>query len=900
MIERINAGLLTSTILSALCVSPAIAQTAPADTQAPVSADTQATPADTQATASPALAPKAELEEIVVTARKRSEALHDVPISIGAVSGDTLQEDNLKRLADVQLKVPNLVVAENPIGTLIGIRGIYSGTNQGFEQSVAIYVDGIHYGRAQQSRMPFLDVERVEVLRGPQSILFGKNAIAGALNITTATPKSHLGGYAIGDYSPENNEWDTAGAVWGPITDKIRFRLAGRYHQTDGYMHNLTLDRSEAQRDDWQLRGVVDADVTDRLTVSVKAEAGKFNVKGREQETIGNDPSVSTNPLFAGLSYAEILTNTGAFPVNDRIALTNATTFMQLLPLPPAGSDVLDMVKNEKRHSNGDNSHNSSQTYVLKADYSLDHGVVTAISGYNHFKYDELCDCDMTGAPLFNSGLQENYKQFSQEIRYVSEKGHQFDVIAGGFFQWSRDEYADQVNVAAKSPLVPLVFDQAYAAAYQPAFQGWLAANPGDIPGAIAAGRAAGNQAGAAGLALANTRSARQARVSSDLWSAFAQLTWNATPKVHVNLGGRINYEKKTGRRDLEVQGIDGSPLSGLQALVAPLAYAGAFRVTSSNLNGIAAAGIPGISDQAAADLAALGTLPVDGKLSKWRFTPSIVAQYEASQDVMLYASYTMGAKSGGFDYRANNKGASATMEEAFDFADEKATNYEAGTKLRFWGGRAELNTAAYYTTYKDLQVSVFDGILGFNVGNAAKARVYGIEADGRVALTPELTARSSFAWTDFKYKDYKTGQCFPGQTQDVTDAAHGLCDFTGRTSQLVAKYSGTAALDYRTALTSTLDLMASADLFYTSKYNASPTLDPRLVQDGYAKINARIGIGSQGRWEVAVLGKNLTDRKPLTFADVTPLAYSVFGAYNNFELFGEGRTFVLQGRVEF
>jgi iron complex outermembrane recepter protein len=885
MIKRIAAGLLTSTILSALCVSPASAQTAAADTQGTVAA---------------APPQKAELEQIVVTARKRSEALHDVPISIGAVSGQTLQEQNLKRLADVQFKVPNLTIAENPIGTLIGIRGIYSGTNQGFEQSVAIYVDGIHYGRAQQSRMPFLDVERVEVLRGPQSILFGKNAIAGALNITTATPKSRFGAYAIADYSPEDNEWDTTGAVWGPITDKIRFRLAGRYHRTDGYMHNLTLHRSEAQRDDWQLRGVVDADVTDRLTVSVKAEAGKFNVTGREQETIGNDPSVSSNPLFAGLSYAEILTNTGPVPVNARIAGANAATGMQLLPLPPAGTDVLDMVKNEKRHSNGDHSKNRSQTYVLKADYNLDHGVVTAISGYNHFKYDELCDCDMTGAPLFNSGLQESYKQFSQEIRYVSEKGHRFDVIAGGFFQWSRDEYADQINVAANSPLVPLVFDQAYAAAYQPAFQGWLAANPGDIPGAIAAGRAAGNQAGAAGLALANTRSARQARVNSDLWSAFAQLTWNPTPQIHVNFGGRLNYEKKTGRRDLEVQGIDGSPLAGLQGLVAPLAYAGAFRVTSSNLTGIAAAGIPGISNQAAADLAALGTLPVNGKLSKWRFTPSVVAQYEPSHDVMLYASYTMGAKSGGFDYRANNKGAAATMAQAFEFADEKATNYEAGAKLRFWEGRAELNTAAYYTDYKDLQVSVFDGILGFNVGNAAKARIYGLEADGRVALTRELTARSSFAWTDFKFTDYKTGQCFPGQTHDVTDAAHGLCDLTGKTGQLVAKYSGTAGLEYRTPLTAGLDLMASTNLFYTSSYYAAPTLDPRLRQNGYAKVDARIGIGSQGRWEVAVLGKNLTNRKPLTFADVTPLAYSVFGAYNNFELFGEGRTFVLQGRIDF
>jgi iron complex outermembrane receptor protein len=893
MVHRRTAGLLASTILAAVGAAPLNAQTSPPP--APADAASAADPGPT-----PSAPDTTQLEEIVVTARKRSEALHDVPISIGAVSGEALQEQNLKRLVDIQFKVPNLRIAESPIGTTISIRGVYSGINQGFEQSVATYIDGVHHGRAQQSRMPFLDVERVEVLRGPQSILFGKNAIAGALNITSAQPKARFGAYAIGNYSPNYDEWETTGAVWGPLTDKVRARVAARYHEGDGYMQNLTLDRPEAQRDDWQLRGLIDADVTERLTVSVKAEAGKFDVTGRELETVGDDPSVSTTQLFAGLTYAEILTNTGAVPVNTRIAGANAATGMELLPLPAAGLDVLDMVKNGKRHSNGDLSSNKSQTYVFKADYSLDAGVITAISGYNRFKYDETCDCDMTGADLFKSGIQETYKQFSQEIRYVSEKGRLFEVIAGGFYQWSRDEYADQINIAADSPLVPLVFNQAYAAAYQPAFQAFLASNPGDVPGATAAGRAAGNQAGAAGLALADTRSAREARVTTNLWSAFGQLTWNPTPKVHINFGGRLNYEKKKGRRNLEVQAIDGSELTGLQALVAPLAYAGAFRVTSSNLDAIAAAGIPGISDQAAGALVAFGSLPVDDELSKWRFTPSLIGQYEPNDDVMLYASYTVGAKSGGFDYRANNKGASATMEEAFSFSDEKATNYEVGAKLRFWGGRAELNSALFYTDYNDLQISVFDGTLGFNVGNAAKARIYGLETDARVALTRQLTARGSFAWTDFKFKDYKTAQCYPGQTENVTDAANGLCDLTGRTNQLVAKYSGTGALDYRTALTPNLELIASTDIFFTDKYFASQTLDPRVVQKAYAKVNARIALAGSSRWEVAVLGKNLTNRKPLTFGDVSPLAYSVFGAYNNFELFGEGRTFVLQGRIEF
>lgn len=843
----------------------------------------------------------AQLEEIVVTAQKRSENLHDVPISVGAVTSEAIVSSGIKRLEDVQFKVPSFTLAESPIGTTISIRGIFSGINQGFEQSVGIYVDGIHYGRSQQSRAPFLDIERVEVLRGPQSILFGKNAIAGALNITTATPKSRFGGYVQGSYSPNHDEVDAAAAVWGPLSDKVRVRLAGRYHTADGYMENLTLDRSEAQRDDWQLRGVFEADLTDRLTVSLKAEAGKFDVKGREQETLGNDPSTSASPLFNGLSYAEILTNTGTVPVNTRIAGVNAATGMQLMPIPPADASALNMVKDEKRHSNGDDSSNKAQTYVLNANYEFDGGTLTAISGYSHFKYNELCDCDMTAASLFNSTLQEEYSQFSQEIRYVSDRGGKLDYLVGGFFQSSEDEFADQINTAADSALVPLVFNQAYAPAYQAGFEAWLAGNPGDIPGAIAAGRAAGAQAGFAGLSLADTEASRTAKVDAKVWSLFGQLTWNASDKLRVTLGSRLNYEKKDGRRDMRILSIDGQPLAGVQGLVAPLAYAGAFRVSSSNLTEIAAAGFPGLSAQAAGAIASLGSMPVEGKLSKWKYTPSLNVQYDPSDNIMLYASWVMGAKSGGFDYRANNKGAAATMEEAFEFADEKATSYEAGAKIRFLDGRAELNTAAYYTSYKDLQISVFDGTLGFNVGNAAKARVYGLEADARFAISRKLTARGSLALTDFQFKDYPDGQCYPGQTTDITDPVLGLCDLSGKTNQLVADVSGTLALDYRTNLTSDLELTMSADMFYTGDYFAAPTLDPALKQDAYAKINARIGIASEkGGWDLAVLGKNLTDQKPMTYADATPLAYGVFGTINNFVLFGEGRTFAVQARKKF
>ena len=130
--------------------------------------------------------PKRRLQEVVVTATRREESLQDVPVSVNAVSGAELQQNAVVRLQDLQL--PSLTVQETGIGNNIFIRGIGSGINPGFEQSAGTYVDGVYRGRGQQSRAPMLDVSRVEILRGPQTTLFGKNSVAGAINVTTARP----------------------------------------------------------------------------------------------------------------------------------------------------------------------------------------------------------------------------------------------------------------------------------------------------------------------------------------------------------------------------------------------------------------------------------------------------------------------------------------------------------------------------------------------------------------------------------------------------------------------------------------------------------------------------------------------------------------------------------------
>ena len=808
-------------------VAPAATETAAADAPAPAPA--QANDAD-----------------IVVTARKRSERLQDVPLSVAAVSGQTMQQQGIRKIEDLQTKVPNFKMTETGIGSQIAIRGIFSGVNQGFEQSVGTYIDGIHYGRAQQARAPFLDVQRVEVLRGPQSILFGKNSIAGALNIISAQPTQELEGYVQTSYQPDGDDWEVLGAVSGPISDRLRARVTGRFHTGDGFIKNLTLDRSEPQRKDWNLRGIVDWDVTDDLTLNFKAEHGEFDTKGRNIEIYDELPS--TKAPWTGKTYSQVLSFLGNLSPSDAFVVDPS---------------VLNNVKDDKRSSNGDTSDNTSGTYVLTANWQTGIGALTAISGFNKFNYDENCDCDFTGANILTIDLHEKYKQFSQEIRLASDTTGKFEYIFGGFYQTSDHTYRDNINIPSDSLLVLAVNLQ----------------SPGN------------------GTFLANTRAAREAHVETDILSAFGQLTYKFNDHFRLNVGGRVTHEKKEGDRTLSIEGLNGSALAGLQAVGAPLVYGQLFHISSTNLTTIAGMGLPGYSAAAQGLLNLYGVHPVEGKVSKTGFVPSVVAQYDVNDDIMFYGSFTKGTKSGGFDFRGNNRGFYSTMADAFEFNEEKATNWELGAKTRFLGGRAIFNAALYHTDIKDLQVSVFDGVLGYVVGNA-DARSQGIEVDTRFAVTPHLTLRGAGAVTDFEFKKYPNGQCYPGQ---VPDGANGQCDYKGKTNQLVPDWQATLAIDWNHAITNGLELRTTADMFASDGYFLSPTLDPNQKQGSYAKFNARIAVGDPGRrWEVALLGKNLFDERTVSMGVGTPLAYSTFGAYSQANVVDEGRTIAVQGRLSF
>ena len=224
----------------------------------------------------------AELEEIIVTAQKRAESLQEVPVSLTAISGAKIEEAGLHSFAELSTYVPNLSITENAVNTIIEMRGISIGANQSFEQSVGVFVDGVHYGKSRQIRTGLFDIQQAEVVRGPQGVLFGKNTLAGAINITTATPETdqEFGG----KLSVSKESFDGTvmqGHITGSIADTIGVRLAYKDRTSDGAWDNTfagAMNKSMPTVDESMWRASLTWEPTDSTRVELK-HSNNDNVK---------------------------------------------------------------------------------------------------------------------------------------------------------------------------------------------------------------------------------------------------------------------------------------------------------------------------------------------------------------------------------------------------------------------------------------------------------------------------------------------------------------------------------------------------------------------------------------------------------------------------------------------
>jgi outer membrane receptor protein involved in Fe transport len=715
------------------------------------------------------------LEEITVTAQKREQSLKDVPISVSAISGDYIANGSIDSLNDLAGSIPNISITESQIDTRITVRGIRTGSNKGFEQSVAMYMDGIYFGRSQLYRLPLVDLERVEVLRGPQPTLFGKNAIAGAVSVNTARPTDEFEGSISVSHEFEHEESQIVGIISGPMTENLSGRLVASYRDMDGYFTNTTLNRKEPNREQTYLRGLLNWDNDDNVRLLFKAEWSDFDTEGRQLEN-----------------------NT---PIGDFEAI-----YPLIFGIP------VDTVEDYGNEGVSANSLNEVTNVSLNVDFDIGDLTLTSVTGYIDYDTTEFIDVDYTAVELLDGTNQaESYSQFSQEFRFTSPAGEKIDYIFGAYFQ-SNDLTATDVV-----PFGPALLGTPFA----PLVDSWTD---------------------------------RLYKQDGTLWSVFAQADFNLTDRLTITAGGRYNDEEKSGSRELQI--VAGPTNTGVGIPSPVPVFPNLLELLYSTFNIVPHLG--------------------EGDRDETSFNPLVNVQYQFSDGIMGYVSYTEGTKAGGFDIRGNSLPGDPRVATpgTFEFEDESATSIELGAKMRW--DRFDLNFAYFDTNYEDRQTSIFDGVLGFLVLNASEATVSGFEADWRALISQDLQFYGAIGYLDFEYDNFEEGKCAFGVPPDN---GMGGCSLTGKRAEATPEWTGSFGFDYEKEVSSSLVFDANLNGEFSSDYHLMAELDEKQVQDSFQKWGLQLGLGDvEGKWRVSVIGDNLTDERIRLTSGNLPLAATFLG----------------------
>lgn len=348
-----------------------------------------------------------ELEAIVVTAQKREQTLQDVPAAVAVLNGAALREQHVSSVDTLNTAVPNLVVTRSPFQPFVAIRGLGSGGGgRAFEQSVATYVDGIYAGRANQFLNPFFDVERVEVVRGPQSVLFGVNANAGAINIVNARPGKTFEGYATAGYEFENQGYNAEGAVSVPLSSTLGVRLAGKTTREGGYVRDTVSGKEQGRSDSQIGRVTLSWRPTDAFSADLAYEAGHKKINGTSFQ----------------------LTSLGA------------------VAFPPAIEDG----KFDFRKSNSGGpefTRLDTDNVTLNLSYDLGSATLSSSTGYSTYDFAQALPGGNHAISVGTAIDDETFKQLYQEVRLVSAGERFVDYILGATYYHQRSEINQGVDM---------------------------------------------------------------------------------------------------------------------------------------------------------------------------------------------------------------------------------------------------------------------------------------------------------------------------------------------------------------------------------------------------------------------------------------------------------------------
>jgi iron complex outermembrane receptor protein len=788
------------------------------------------------------------VDEIVVTAQKRTQNLQNVPIVVTTIGRALLQDIGVRDIKDLTLLTPGLLVTttSNETSTSARIRGIGTvGDNIGLEPSVGVVIDDVYRPRNGVGFGDLGDVDRIEVLKGPQGTLFGKSTSAGVINIITSKPTFEFGGdaeFTVGNY----NAYGGSLAVTGPLVgDKVAGSLYFADRHRDGFYSVVTGQGPRTADDDqnrnyFTMRGQILALPDDQTTIRLIADYSH-----RDEHccvAVVKDQGI-TGPIIAGLGGAG-----GGEPqvpnLYNRVAYANQ----------PTTQDVIDW------------GLSGEVTYQLP---NID-ASITSITAYRNWKTLYGQDPDFSNADvLVRQGTDANsdrFDDFSQELRFAGT-WDKLDYLVGGFYS-NEDLHSNYSLLFGEQydPYLNLLISNLAGAGSNPTFlRGLFGPNATFTPGG---------------------GSIDQYHQTDNTYAAFTNETLHITDALDLNGGLRFTDDEKdlsSVSRNAKDAGracstINANPLTrlipALQQVVA-ISCLPFENPSYDNFN----------DHQATAERDLSGTV----KLS-----------YRLNPDLLTYASYARGYKAGGFNLDRvacpNAPGCALGSLDAVrntGFPAEFADSYEIGAKSTLFDRTLLLNATLFLQHFRNFQLNTFNGLV-FVVDSVPDVYSRGVDADFVWLPITDLSLQGGITVADTRFTD--------GDQSSLTANGQQFLGAPGSRLPLAPLYSWSLSGTYSHSLVADLVGRLTVGIKYSSSYNTGSDLDPRKEQDAFALVNARIAVGPEDeRYSVELWAENLFDTNYQQVAFNAPFQNVPTNGTGVIDAFlGQPRTFGATFRVKF
>ncbi|KRB42470.1 TonB-dependent receptor [Phenylobacterium sp. Root700] len=770
------------------------------------------------------------IEEIVVTAQKREQNLQDVPIVVTVASAQLLQDTGVRDIKDLTVLTPGLMVVStaNETQSTALIRGVgTAGGNIGLESSVGTVIDGVYRPRVGVALSDLGDMERIEVLKGPQGTLFGKNTSAGVINVVTARPSFDPGAKAeltIGNYGEVGGSLSIEGPI---IADKVAGSLVVVSRKRDGFYDVAPGKGPRTQDDD-----------SNRNFYSLRGQLVFEPGNGFDARLIG-DFTRRDESCCVGVQRV------------------NGATAPIVQALAGAGGGVLSPPDPYRRlaFANRDTTQKIRDGGVsLEMNQDLDAlggAQLTSITAYRDWRWITGSDSDYTNADIIyrgdNGDTQNRFRQFSQELRIGGSAGI-VDYTVGAFYAHEKlDSRVAQLYGADFPQFLALLFSGG--------------TNPNFLAPILS-------------LATAGTGSRDVYAQKDDTFALFTNNSVRFTDALELTVGLRYTTDRKSAVSSFNAT--DGGRLCNAGQGTGSAAIIGALCNPFFNSNFIGV-----VSRQKRSEEALSGT----AKLS-YRFSPELLG----------YASYSRGYKSGGFNldrvaypYVAPSQpNAALSLKPVLDtsFPGEFVDSYEVGAKSTLLDRRLYLNATAFYQKFTDYQLNAFNGFF-FNVFPVPEVTSKGVDVDMLYRPSKQLTVQGGLTIADTRY---------PKSTASLLALTPSTARLPGQRLNLAPLYSGSASVTYEHPVAEGLLVRANASVKYNSEYNAGSDLSPLKRQAAHAVVNARLSLASEdARWAVELWAANLTDTQYVQTAYDAPFQAGSVDAF-----LGAPRTFGVTLRASY